>query len=299
MALDKQTAFQLDRFATAFRDARERGANESDTVMYLIKFFEDVLGYDPLRGEISKELSVKDRYCDVGLKIDGEVKLLVEVKAASLKSLTDKHIEQAENYASRAGLTWVLLTNGIDWRLYHLTFNEGEGIAHDLAFEVNLLEPKREPTWDRLALLSRDAMRKNEVEGFWSQKKILSPSSVVRVLLDETVLTVVRRELNRVAPARLEMKDVFAAVRDVLSKDALAEAGDLGLPKKRRKRRKVQRTNAATGQTVVELVEVEDDGPDDQAPQAVVTASEGGSDAQLDTTNGASVNETPSGARRA
>lgn len=272
MALDKQTAFQLERFATAFREARERGANESDTVMYLVKFFEDVLGYDPLRGEISKELSIKDRYCDVALKIDGEVKLLVEAKAAGLKGLTDKHIEQAENYASRAGLRWVALTNGIEWRLYHLTFNEGEGIAHDVAFEVNLLDANREATWERLALLSRAAMKSDAIEEFWSQKKVLSPASVVRVLLDETVLTVVRRELNRVAPARLELKDVFNALRDVLSKEALAEAGDLGLPKKRKRRRKVQRTNVATGQTVTEEVEVDDDGSDDEAPKGVAAS---------------------------
>jgi hypothetical protein len=269
MALDKQTAFQLDRFASAFRDARERGANESDTVMYLVKFFEEVFGYDSLKGEISKELSIKDRYCDIALKIDGEVKLLVEAKAAGLKGLTEKHIEQAENYASRAGLTWVLLTNGIEWRLYHLTFNEGEGIAHDVAFEVSLLDENRDAAWERLSLLSRASMKKDEIEEYWSQQKILAPSFIVRVLLDETVLTVVRRELNRVAPARLEMKDVFSAVRDVLSKEALADAGDLGPPKKRKRRRKVRRVvNTATGQSVTEEVEIEDDGPDEETSPA-------------------------------
>ena len=61
MAIDKATLNNLRRFSTAFREARERSANESDTVMYLIKFCEDVLGYDSLKGEISKELSIKDR----------------------------------------------------------------------------------------------------------------------------------------------------------------------------------------------------------------------------------------------
>ncbi len=138
--IDKPPVGQLKRFAQAFREARERQANESDTVMYLVKFFEDVLGYDSLRGEISKEFQVKDRYCDIALKIDGEVRLLVEAKAASQQSLAERHIEQAENYAARGGIRWVLLTNGIGWRLYHLTFAEGEGIAHDLAFEANILE---------------------------------------------------------------------------------------------------------------------------------------------------------------
>ena len=37
----KDVLFQLRRFATAFKEARERQANESDTVMYLVRFFED------------------------------------------------------------------------------------------------------------------------------------------------------------------------------------------------------------------------------------------------------------------
>jgi hypothetical protein len=62
--IPKDILNKLSVFATAFREARDRGANESDTVMYLVKFFEDVLGYESLKGEISKEFSIKERYCD-------------------------------------------------------------------------------------------------------------------------------------------------------------------------------------------------------------------------------------------
>lgn len=267
---DKQTHAQLVRFATAFREARDRGANESDTVMYLVKFFEDVLGFDSLKGEISKELAIKDRYCDIALKVDGAVRLLVEAKAAGIKALADKHIEQAENYASRAGLSWVLLTNGIEWRLYHLTFAEGEGIVHELAFEANLidgLETDADGLWSKLSLLSRDSLKRNELEAFWGQKKVLSAASVVKVLFHEEVLREVRRLLRKDADAMLEIDDVFKAVRDVISKEALAEAGDLGITRRRKRRRKVQRTDAATGQTVTEDVEEEDEGAPD-APGA-------------------------------
>lgn len=266
MAIPRDILAQLRRFATAFRDARERGANESDTVMYLVKFFEEVLGYDSLRGEISKELAIKDRYCDLALKIDGAAKILVEAKAAGLKGLADKHIEQAENYASRAGLCWVVLTNGVEWRLYHLTFSEGEGIVHDLAFEANLVtdvDTSPEELWAKLAILSRDAAKADKLDEFWSHKKALSPSAVVRVLFHEDVLAVIRRELNRDAPARLDIEDVFKAVRDVLSKESLADAGDLGIRKKRKRRRKVQHTDASTGAVVTE--EVEEDAPEDEA----------------------------------
>jgi hypothetical protein len=263
MGLDKSTSAQLKRFAAAFKDARERGANESDTVMYLIKFFEEVLGYDSLKGEISKEVGIKDRFCDIALKIDGVVGILVEAKAASLKSLSDKSTEQAENYGSRSGVEWVLLTNGIEWRLFHVTFAEGEGIAHDVAFSLNLLEQvdkEADFVWERLSLLSKSSMKRKDLDDFWAQKKLLSPASVVRTLLAEPVLTVIRRELNREAAARLDVQDVFNAVRDALSKEALAEAGDLGIHKRKRRRRRVQHKDPVTGQVTEHEVEEDEDG---------------------------------------
>jgi hypothetical protein len=276
MGLDKQTTNQLLRFATAFREARERGSNESDTVMYLVKFFEEVFGYDSLKGEISKELSIKDRYCDLALKIDGAVRVLVEVKAAGQKSLAEKHIEQAENYASRAGIVWVLLTNGIEWQLFHLTFNEGEGIVHELAFQANLLddmEKDAEQLWQKLEILTRASVKKSALEDFWAQKKILSPASVVRVLFHEDVLRLVRRALRKDADAMLEIDDVFRAVRDVISKAALAEAGDLGIVKRRKKRKKVQKTDVATGTTVTEEVEEDLSAGADEAAAVVKPAA--------------------------
>jgi hypothetical protein len=239
MALEKGVLAILKKFATAFREARERGANEADTVMCLVRFFEEVLGYDSLKGEISREIPIKDRYCDLALKIDGTVCILVEGKAAGTKELVDKHIEQAENYAARAGVRWVLLTNGIEWKLYHLTFAEHEGIAHELAFEANLLEEfesSPEGLWGKLKYVTRDAVEKEALEDYWSQKKVLSPASIVRVLFREPVLRAVRRELNRDAPVRLEIEDVFSGIREALSKEAILAAGDIRI--KRRKRRK-------------------------------------------------------------
>jgi hypothetical protein len=64
MPIDKRISTKLNKFTEVFNKARETEANESDTVMYLIKFFEEVLGYDPLMGEITKEVPIKERHCD-------------------------------------------------------------------------------------------------------------------------------------------------------------------------------------------------------------------------------------------
>lgn len=266
MAIDKGIQGKLKLFVTAFQEAREKGANEADTVMYLVKFFEEILGYESLRGEISKEYAIKDKYCDLALKIDGLPRLLVECKSASLKALHEKHIEQAENYASRAGISWVALTNGIDWNVYHLTFVENEGISHDLAFEINLpeeLEKDPDRLWEKLSLLEKDAVKQNSLEEYWSQKKALSPAAVVRALFTQDVLVVLRRELNRNAAARLDVDDVFNAIRDVLSKDALLEVGDISIKKSRKRRRRIHKTDAVTGEVRVEEVE-EEEGPESE-----------------------------------
>src|SRR4030042_1951579 len=124
----------LKRFAPHFIEARKDGLNEADTVLRLCRFFEEILGYDGMQ-DISRETQLKHKYVDICLKIDERIRLLVEVKAADQK-LRDRHIEQAQAYAAQNNYRWVLLTNGVEWNLYHLTFEEG--IEYERAFAVTL-----------------------------------------------------------------------------------------------------------------------------------------------------------------
>jgi hypothetical protein len=164
---------------------------------------------------------------------------------------------------------WVVLTNGILWRLYHLTFAEGEGIAHDLAFEADLAaEMEKDPKapWAKLGLLHRLAMKKGELEDYWSHRLALSPAAVVHALFREDLLKHIRKEIRRDAGVLMEIEDIFTAVRDVLSREALAEAGDLSIGRKRKRRRKVKKTDASTGE-VTEVEVEEDDEPTPAAKQ--------------------------------
>jgi hypothetical protein len=275
MSVDKSTITQLTKYAQVFKDARERGVNESDTVMYLVKMFGDVLGYDALVGEISKEVAIKDRYCDFCVKLEGAIEYIIEVKSAAHKALKEKDIEQAENYASRGGISWVLLTNGIEWRLYHLVFAEGEGITHDLVFSFDLLEEIEanvDKVWSMLSLISKEGILNGDHDTYLSQKKVLSPASLIKVLVSEPVLTVIRRELNRVCEFRLDIEDVFSAIKDVLSKDSLMEAGDLCYKKKRKRRRqsKADKSNVTEGTNVSEQPESISNSSGSSTPPEVV-----------------------------
>lgn len=268
MGVDRATIAKLKKYAQVFREAKERDANESDTVMYLIKFFEDVFGYDSLSGEISKEISIKDRYCDFGIKLGGEFKFIVEAKAAGNRSLRDKDIEQAENYGSRMGIKWVLLTNGIEWQLFHLNFSEGDGISHDMLFCINLVENAEtapDKIWNNLGLLQKESILKNALDDYLCHKKALAPSSLIKILFTEEVLTVIRRELNRNGEVRLEMSDVVSSIKEVLSKDSLMEAGDIGFKRRRKRKRRIKPDGS------VEQIEVEAGSPEDLDSEEDIT----------------------------
>jgi hypothetical protein len=259
MPIDKAILAKLKKFADVFKAARDRNADESNTVMYLIKFCEEVLGYDPLASEITTEIPIKDRYCDFAIVLDGKTddgkpkpEFLVEAKAAHVKTLCEKHIEQAENYASRMPVNWVLLTNGVEWQLYHLTFDNG--IQPELVFRLDFLETlAADPdlVWDTLSVLAKGNVEEGSLEAYYAQKKLLSPKTIVATLVGEEVLMKIRQELNRKAPNRLELKDVFHAVVQVLDSEAVAAAGNINPPSKKRKRHR-RHTNNGNGQPEAE-----------------------------------------------
>jgi predicted type IV restriction endonuclease len=256
--MEKSLKKSLLQYANLFQEGRQRNINEADTVMYLTKFFTDVFGYD-LFTEITKEFQVRDRYCDVAIKVKGEVKFLVEAKAMPL-ALSDKHIEQAENYASRAGIRWVVLTSGISWRLYHLSF-ETNGIEHDLAFEVNLTpESNLEGVWRCLSLLSRQSVLDGTLESFWLQKKTLSPVSLINALFTEEVLNRIKRELRRKSDVRLDLEDVATSLRRLLNPEVLTE--DLKIRKAKKKRKQIVKANGQV-EEVIESNDSEGDGEDE------------------------------------
>jgi len=205
----------LKKYAPHLASARDQNVNEADTVQRLVKVFEDVLGYDPW-SEITREMQVKERYVDLAIKVDGAVRFLVEAKSAGT-DLRDRHIEQAERYASKGNIRWVLLTNGVHWNLYHLTFEEG--IEYARAFQVNVVEDLDEAA-KCLALLHRSAIRKGELDAFWAHKVALAPVSIGRSLFHEDTLRLLRRDIRRREGLSIDEEDMAKALHDMLSVEA-------------------------------------------------------------------------------
>ncbi len=235
----------LKKFIPHLIAARDQNLNEADTVQRLVKVLEGVLGYDCL-GEITREMQVKDKYVDLAVKIDGTVKFLIEAKSAGTE-LRDRHIDQAQHYAAENNIHWVLLTNGIVWNLYHLTFDEG--IEYARAFSVDVTGDVDQCA-ECIGLLHRTSVRKNGLEDFWAHRVALSPVSICRALFHEDALRLLRREIRKKEGLGVDEEDLAKAIHDMLSVEARELIGPMKIrrtraPRQPKKDAKVIDTHAA------------------------------------------------------
>lgn len=237
----------LRRFAAHFVQAREAELNEADTVLRLCRFFEDVLGYDGLE-DISREAEMKNKYVDVCIKVDGRVRLLVEAKAAN-QQLRERHIEQAQSYASRNNFRWVVLTNGVDWHLYHLTFEEG--IEYERAFAVSLADKESfDDAAEKLVLLHKQAIKKGDLEQFWEKTAALGAGSIGRILFSESVIMLIRRGIRRDTGLLIDREDLAKSLHEMLSPAARDQIGPVRIRKRRRRSKVSQQSKPSPVPTI-------------------------------------------------
>jgi len=181
----------------------------------------EVFGYDKY-ADLTSEHAIRGTYCDLAVKIDDKLSALVEVKAIGI-SLEDRHIKQAIDYASNQGTEWVVLTNGIIWRLYHVLFTKP--IDKQLIAEIDLLtiNCKSDDAQDLLYLFTKEGFRKGAHVEMRDRKDATSRYVLAALLLEnESVLNAVRRELRRVVEVNVDEADIAKVLRnEVIKRDAL------------------------------------------------------------------------------
>ena len=203
----ERLAAGIKRFQPVRSVSKSRDDGEADTVMIVTDMLADVFGYDKY-SEITAEFSIRGTYCDLATKLDGVLQLLIEVKAIGLE-LKDQHVKQAVDYAANQGVDWVVLTNGVQWRVYHVTFTKP--INQELLVDVDFcsLNPRSTADIESLYLLCKEGWLKSVLGDYQTQKQALSRFFLGALLLSDPVLEVVRRELRRVSPdVRIEIEQI-------------------------------------------------------------------------------------------
>lgn len=206
----------IKKFQPILNGAKIKDVNESDTVVIITDILCEVFGYDKY-SEITSEFAIKKTFCDLAIKIDGKIRLIIEAKAIGY-DLKDDHIRQAVNYGANSGVDWVILSNGYQWKVYRINFTKP--IDKDLLYEFDLLNinPKKQSDVELLYYVSKEAIGKSVLEDFHSQKQLLSKFFIGQILLNDTVLDTIRRILKRISP---DAKITNDGIKDVLVTEVL------------------------------------------------------------------------------
>lgn len=212
------------RFKPIVIKARDKDINESDTVSIVLDILSELFGYDKYT-DITSEFAIKKTYCDLAVKINGQARILIEVKAAGL-NLKEQHIKQAVDYGSNSGVEWVILTNAVQWMVYRIIF--GKPVMSELVYNFDFpqINTKKENELELLYYLTKEAMSKSgkaSLDEYHSHKQVINKFVVSQVLLSEPVLDSIRKTIKKVSPdAKGTNEELYRIIIDeIIKRDVL------------------------------------------------------------------------------
>ncbi len=222
----------VKKFKPILLKAKTADINESDTVTIIVDILCDVFGYDKYE-QITSEFAIKKTFCDLAVKLDDKVKLLLECKAIGL-DLKDDFVRQATNYAADAGIDWVVLTNGIQWQIFKVTFTKPVDKELVYSFDFCEIDPKKQSDLELLYYLSIEAFSnssKNTLDDLHSQKKILNKYIIGQVLITDACTDNLRKHLKKICPDIKVTNDELIQIisseifkREIVEGDSAADA---------------------------------------------------------------------------
>lgn len=236
----------IRKYQKVLETAKARDVGESDTMVIVSDLLTDVLGYDKYQ-DVTTEFAVRSTFCDLAVRVGGELRYLIEVKSIGT-DLKDNHLRQACDYAANQGVDWVILTNGAQWQAHRMRFEQP--VAHDQVFSVDLLDPAIKPNdiFERFYLISKEAGSGTEIDRYYRNKEATSRYVLAQLLLADSTLGVLRRDLRKLFPGvKIESAAIANLLRgEVIKREALeGEKATAAEKIVRRASRKRQRAKAA------------------------------------------------------
>ena len=211
----------IPKFQKVLGIAKDRDLNESDTVSIITDMLAEVFGYDKYL-EVTSELAIRGTYCDLAIKIGDKFQYLIECKAIGTE-LKEAHLRQAIGYGANKGIQWLILTNGVDWQIYRLRFEQP--IAWDLVarFDISTVSLKSERDIEKLIIVTKEGVEKGAREDLYEKTQCVNRFVAGALILSDAIVSVLKREFKKLADGiSIEDAEVVALLRDgVLRRDLL------------------------------------------------------------------------------
>lgn len=212
----------LAKFQKILKMAKEKDLNESDTVVIISDMLAEVFGYDKYL-EVTSELAIKGTYCDLSIKIEDKFQFLIECKSIGTE-LKEAHLKQVVDYGANKGISWVILTNGQNWELHRIKFEQP--ISSEIVCSFNFLDlsNKKDEDLEKLFVLCKEGLSKDSREIFYERLQVLNKYIVGAFILQEPVLSVIKREIRKFSPGlKIEESDIENIIKNEVLKRELIE----------------------------------------------------------------------------
>lgn len=239
----KEFKSALKKFIPKLREAKEKNLNEADTRMRIRLLLSEVLGYDML-DDITQEHMVQSHYVDLTVKHKGKIIFFIEAKSVDT-NLRDTHVYQATNYAATGGVTLCLLTNGIDYRLYYLTWDKAK-VENSLILSFNILDDDINDVAEKLCLLSKESFKRGLIDKYIAEVTSLGDKNLVQALLSKRVLSAIRLELKNITGHNIKEEAIERSISKLYSAELYEMAKACLKRQERRVKKTVESEQAAT-----------------------------------------------------
>jgi len=211
----------LNKIQKVIEQAKNRDINEADTVVIVSDMLALLFGYDKYT-EVTREYAIKSTYCDLAIKIEEKLKFLIEVKAIGI-TLSEKHYQQALDYGANNGTEWIILTNGLIWKVYKVRFEKP--IKTDFVCEFNILDIKlkNQSDLDKLFILCKEGLKKNAIDEFSQHKMIVNKYYLGTILRSDSVIESIKKEFRKIDPLiKIDDEEIIGLLNnDVLKREIL------------------------------------------------------------------------------
>lgn len=226
---------QVGKYQKILKKASDNDINEADTVTIIVDILSDIFGYDKYT-EITSEYAIRNTYCDLAIKLDDEVKYLIEVKSISL-DLKENHLWQAIDYGAHEGIQWVILTNGLIWQCYNISLKET--IEYEKIFELDFLtiNPRKIKDQELLYLLAKEGINKDVISEYKEHVQSLNRYVLAALILSEPVLDSLRKEIRKLTPGiKVDNSEIETILKNEVIKRNVIDCDGYSESEKRIKR---------------------------------------------------------------
>lgn len=225
----------IKSYSKILEQVKKRDINESDTVTIVSDMLADIFGYDKYL-DITSEYAIRNTYCDLAIKQNGEVVYLIECKAIGL-DLKEDHLRQAIEYSATKGIDWAILTNGQIWKIYKVIFNKPVRAEEVCTFDFLEDNIRDSEFINMIYMLTKEAISKSVIDSFHEQSKLVNKFTISAVVLSDDGINLIRKKLRQMSKqAKVDNDTLENILRDEVLKRELVDSEEIKSALKKLKR---------------------------------------------------------------